>query len=156
MGKKKKKAAARETSRKTASRKRTASKKSAVQRSVRGKKNKGSAAVRPTAPKASGKKASAKKASSKKAASPIRLGRPKVTGDEKLFMLFHDDYHARQIFEFLRVETVKELEAYSPDEIVRLLSQPIQDTVRRIRERLASKNRRLAGDEQFAAQYKAQ
>ena len=56
-----------------------------------------------------------------------------VTQEEKLYMLFKEDYHARQIFEFLRVETVKDLEQFSPQQIVKLLSQPIQKTVLRIR-----------------------
>ena len=38
------------------------------------------------------------------------IGRVLVTQEEKLYMLFKEDYHARQIFEFLRVETVKDLE----------------------------------------------
>src|SRR5215510_11279093 len=57
------------------------------------------------------------------------LGRPKVTGDEDLDLLFRDDYHARQIFKFLKVETVKQLEQFSPAEILRLLSRPIKETV---------------------------
>jgi hypothetical protein len=85
----------------------------------------------------------------------ISLGRPKVTGEELLYMLFKDDYHARQIFEFLRVETVKELEQHSAREIIKRLSQPIEQTVDRIRRALAERNRCLAGDEQFAAEYKA-
>src|SRR4051812_25347030 len=38
------------------------------------------------------------------------LGRPLVTQEEKLYMLFHDDYQSRQVFEFLRVDTIKDLE----------------------------------------------
>lgn len=72
-----------------------------------------------------------------------------VTGEEKLFLLFKENYHARQIFEFLRVETVKDLEQYSPDEIVKILSKPIRETVRQIRLKLAEKNRYLSGDEEF-------
>ena len=41
-----------------------------------------------------------------------------MTNEEKLYMLFHEDYDARQIFEFLRVETVKDLEQFSPEQIV--------------------------------------
>ena len=52
-----------------------------------------------------------------------------MTADEKLYWLFHEDFHARQVFEFLRVETVRELEEYSPQEIVRRLTQPVRDTV---------------------------
>ena len=90
------------------------------------------------------------KAAAKAPAKRISLGRPKVTADEKLYMLFKDDYHARQIFEFLRVETVRELEEYSPQQIVDRLSAPIVTTVQRIRRQLAVLNRSLAGDQQFA------
>jgi hypothetical protein len=83
------------------------------------------------------------------------LGRPKVTGEELLFMLFKEDYHARQIFDFLRVEKVKDLEQYSPQQIVRLLSRPITQTVDRIRRKLAEKNRCLRDDAEFATQVKA-
>jgi hypothetical protein len=77
-----------------------------------------------------------------------------VTQDEKLYMLFREDFHARQIFEFLRVETVKDLEQYSPQQIVKMLSTPIQKTVERIRQKLAEKNRHLFGDEGFVVEYK--
>ena len=91
-----------------------------------------------------------------KAAAPTRvsLGRPKVTGDEELYMLFREDYHARQIFEFLRVETVRELERFSPQQIVDRLSAPIVETVLRIRRTLAGLNRSLAGDEAYALERK--
>lgn len=82
------------------------------------------------------------------------LGRPKVTGDELLFMLFKEDFHARQVFDFLRVERVKELEQYSPQQIVKLLSRPITETVDRIRRKLAEKNRCLRDDSEFAAEQK--
>lgn len=78
------------------------------------------------------------------------LGRPKITGEEKLFLLFKDDYQAREVFEFLRVQTVKELEAFSADQIFRRLTQPMRNTVDRIRRHLAERNRCLAGDEEFA------
>jgi hypothetical protein len=82
------------------------------------------------------------------------IGRVLVTQEEKLYMLFKEDYHARQIFEFLRVETVKDLEQFSPQQIVKLLSQPIHTTVLRIRRKLAEKNRHLAEDEAFVVEYK--
>jgi len=82
------------------------------------------------------------------------LGRPKVTGEEDLDMLFKEDYHARQIFKFLRVSTVKELEGYSAGEILRVLSRPIKETVERIRRSLAERNRCLAGDQDFAMEHK--
>jgi hypothetical protein len=82
------------------------------------------------------------------------LGRPKVTGEEDLDMLFKEDYHARQIFKFLRVGTVKDLEGYSAGEILRVLSRPIKETVERIRRLLAERNRCLAGDQDFALEHK--
>jgi hypothetical protein len=103
----------------------------------------------------------AKKSKAAKKAAPRKsklkeptLGRPLVTNEEKLYMLFKEDYHARQIFEFLRVETVKDLEQFSPEQIVRLLSKPIRTTVDRIRQRLAEKNRHLLEDVKFAAEWK--
>jgi hypothetical protein len=95
-----------------------------------------------------------KKAASKKRSKKISLGRPTVTAEEKLFMLFHEDYEARQVFEFLRAETVGELERHSPQDIVHSLSRPIRETVDRIRTKLAERNRCLAGDEEFAADRK--
>src|SRR5436190_20416260 len=89
-----------------------------------------------------------KSAPTKKAAKKISLGRPTVTAEEKLFMLFHDDFHARQIFEFLRAETVADLERFSPQEIIHRLSRPIRETVDRIRAKLAERNRCLADDQE--------
>ena len=102
------------------------------------------------------KQAPAKKSSrpSKKRTRKISLGRPTVTAEEKLFMLFHEDYEARQVFEFLRAETVGDLEQHSPQDIIHRLSRPIREMVDRIRKRLADRNRCLAGDEQFAADHK--
>lgn len=99
-------------------------------------------------------KSTAKKAASAKKAKQPSLGRPLVTNEEKLYMLFKEDYHARQIFEFLRVETVKDLEQFSPEQIVRLLSKPIRTTVDRIRQKLAGKNRYMLDDAEYAAQWK--
>ncbi|MBS0204053.1 MAG: hypothetical protein JSS49_14200 [Planctomycetes bacterium] len=55
------------------------------------------------------------------------------------------------VFEFLRVETVKELEQYSPQQIIHLLPKPIRTTVDGIRQRLAELKRSLREDEGFAA-----
>jgi len=90
----------------------------------------------------------------KKKAKKISLGRPTVTAEEKLFMLFHEDYEARQVFEFLRAETVADLEQHSPQDIIHRLSRPIRETVDRIRRKLAERNRCLTGDEQFAVEHK--
>ena len=105
--------------------------------------------------KSAGKKRPPKKkpASKAKKATRVRtpsLGRPTVSQEEKLFLLFREDYHARQIFEFLRAETVRDLEQFSPEEIVRRLSQPIRESVQRIRLKLAQHNRCLRDDQAFA------
>src|SRR5262245_37587807 len=102
------------------------------------------------------RKAKKKKSSPGKPAKKITLGRPTITAEEKLFMLFHGDYEARQVFEFLRAETVGDLEQFTPQEIIHRLSRPIRETVDRIRTALAQKNRCLAGDEEFAREHKAQ
>jgi len=94
-----------------------------------------------------------KRLASKKSPKKRSLGRPTITAEEKLFM-FHEDYEARQVFEFLRAETVADLEKFSPQEIIHRLSRPIRDTVDRIRVRLAERNRCLAEDEAFAVQQK--
>ena len=83
----------------------------------------------------------------------VSLGRPLITQEEKLYMLFHDDYHSRQVFEFLRVQTVCDLEQFTPHQIIHLLSKPIRTTVDRIRQRLAKYKRSLRDDEQFAVEY---
>ncbi len=97
-----------------------------------------------------------KKPASRKAVKEpeVSLGRPLVTQEEKLYMLFKDDYHARQIFEFLRVNTLRELEELSPQQIVRRVSKPVFDTVDRIRAKLAEMKRSLRDDESFAAEYR--
>ena len=82
------------------------------------------------------------------------LGRPKVTGEEDLDLFFKEDYHARQIFKFLNVQTLKDLERYSAGEILRRLSNPIKETVERIRRSLAHYNRCLNGDEEYALAHK--
>src|SRR5262245_43868184 len=101
------------------------------------------------------KKSAPKKPAKRKAPKNTALGRPTVTAEEKLFMLFHSDYEARQVFEFLRAETVADLEQFSPQEIIHRLSRPIRETVDRIRTALAQKNRCLAGDEEFAVAHKS-
>lgn len=90
----------------------------------------------------------------KKRTSRVSLGRPRVTGDARLDDLFRKDYQARELFEFLGVRTVRELEAFGPDEIVERLTAPVVQTVGRIRKGLAMMNRCLAGDGTFAADFK--
>src|SRR3954463_16584212 len=108
--------------------------------------------IKKTAGKA--KKAAKQLAPKKRPAKKVSLGRPTVTAEEKLFMLFHEDYEARQVFQFLRAESVGDLERFTPLEIVHRLSRPIRETVDRIRRKLAERNRCLAGDEGFAAEHK--
>jgi hypothetical protein len=111
---------------------------------------KGAAKKSPVANKVVANKVAAKKKSPRRAAArPQPLPRPTITAEEKLFLLFKDDYHARQIFDFLRAETVGELEQFTPRAIVARLSKPIEDAVERIRHKLAEKNRYLAGDEGY-------
>jgi hypothetical protein len=104
--------------------------------------------------KSAAKKPAARKAKPAVVKRGVSLGRPKVTGEEKLYMLFKDDYHARQVFEFLRVETVKDLEQFAPREIIDRLSLPIRQTVDRIRRLLAEKNRALKDDREYALDHK--
>ena len=139
-----------------------AKKKSASKRAAAAKKKpsplqakKATATSRNKKPAAATKSAGPKSAKRKSAKpSEPSIGRALVSADEKLYMLFKEDYHARQVFEFLRVETVRDLEQFSPEQIVKLLSQPVRSTVDRIRQKLADKNRCLAGDEQHAAELK--
>lgn len=92
--------------------------------------------------------------SGKRRPKPQPIGRPLVSGEEKLYLLFKEDYHARQIFEFLRCETIKDLEQFSPEQIVRLLSKPIRATLERVRQKLAEKNRHLLDDAAYAAAWR--
>lgn len=158
MGKKKQ-AAGRKVAKKAAKKKTTkkAAKKaaSAAKTAARKKTTKSSTKKKLPAKKSSTKKSTKSRSGSAAKSQGVKLGRPKVTGEEKLFMLFHDDYYARQVFDFLRVQTVKELEEYSPEEIIRLLSKPIRESVDHIRRRLAEKNRALKGDEEFVGRVKA-
>lgn len=111
--------------------------------------NKTSKAASPRKKTARRKATSTKKASSgRKRAAPARP-RPKIPGNAKLYLVFKEDFPARQIFTFLRVETVKELEAFRADEIIARLTAPVVSTVERIRQRLAENNRYLAGDEKL-------
>lgn len=126
------------------------------------------AAGKPVAKAASAKKGAAKvpaKTSKRAAASPPAaqksnstadsLGRPLVTMEEKLYLLFHEDHEARSVFEFLQVQTVGDLIRLSPEEIIRVLTAPVRRTINRIRQRLAEKNRALQGDEEFTRQHQA-
>ncbi|MEZ6145613.1 MAG: hypothetical protein R3B91_09415 [Planctomycetaceae bacterium] len=84
---------------------------------------------------------------------PVALGRPRVPGTADLDRMFRNDYEARQVFEFLKVKTVKELEEHSPEIIIHELTAPLMRTVERIRKALAVNNRFLAGDQKFAVEF---
>jgi hypothetical protein len=147
--------------------KKKATKKKAVRKKARGKlagKLKSPAAKRTSPGRASRvsgasarKQAAVKKrVGAKSAATDTGLGRPRISGDEKLYLLFKEDYHAREVFAYLRVETVKELEQHSAKEILKQLTAPVVGTVNRIREKLAGYNRCLLDDEEFARQANAE
>jgi hypothetical protein len=81
---------------------------------------------------------------------PASLGRVKVAADARLDLLFQKDYQAREVFDFLKVQTLRELEEHAPDEIIERLTGPLVQTVQRIRKTLALVHRHLAKDEKFA------
>ncbi|MEX0702137.1 MAG: hypothetical protein WD069_08580 [Planctomycetales bacterium] len=95
-------------------------------------------------------------AAQKSAARRKTLGRPRVPGDARLDLVFQKDYQAREVFEFLGVSTVRELERFGPDEIIRRLTSPMVQTVGRIRKALAVANRSLADDTEFALEFRDQ
>ena len=97
----------------------------------------------------------AKRSTRKKTGRSASLGRPRVPADARLDLVFQKDYQAREIFEFLHVQTVRELEQYGPDEIIERLTGPMVQTVERIRKALALSNRCLARDHKFARQFQA-
>ena len=134
---------------KAAVKKKTAGRKTAAgKKTVRNKKTvrKKMAVRKPAGRPASG---SAKK----KVKRAKSLGRPRLPADTKLDLVFQKDYQAREIFAFLGVETVKELEAYASDEIIERLAGPVIQTVGRIRKALAINNRCLADDLDFALEF---
>ena len=89
----------------------------------------------------------------KKSAPSVSLGRPKVVGEELLDLVFKEDFHARQIFVFLGVRTVRELEDFGPQQILDKAAQPLKETIDRIRRRLALLNRALREDQEFAIRF---
>jgi len=81
------------------------------------------------------------------------FGRVRVPVDARLDLVFQKDYQAREIFDFLKVQSIRELEQFAPDEILERLTGPMQQTVLRIRKTLALLNRHLARDERFAKEF---
>jgi hypothetical protein len=139
--------------------KKAAPKKKAAKKKVKKKtaKAKKAAAKKPVkkkvAKKTAGKKAAKKKASSKKAA--VVIGRPTLRGDADLDLAFKEDFQARQVFKFLRVSTINELEQLSAKQIRKVLIEPLAHTIERIRRTLADNNRCLAEDEDYLLEVKA-
>lgn len=95
-----------------------------------------------------------KRKAARRSAAP--LGRARVAGDAELDLFFAKDYEARQVFAFLGVKTLKELEQHAPREIIERLTAPMVQTVNRIRKSLSLNNRCLAGDQKFAMDFKRQ
>jgi hypothetical protein len=106
-------------------------------------------------PRAAAKR-SAKKPRAAKRKGPASLGRVKVAADARLDHLFQKDYQAREIFDFLKVQTLRELEQHAPQEIIERLTGPMVQTVQRIRKTLALVHRHLAKDEKFAKEFLAE
>jgi hypothetical protein len=113
--------------------------------------------VKRTAAKKKASSASPRKTAAQKATpqdSGPSLGRPKAKIDAKLDALFLRDFKAREVFDFLNVDTLRDLEQFSPAEIIDKLTAPMVQTVTRIRKSLAIRNRSLKGDKEFAADFK--
>jgi len=83
-----------------------------------------------------------------------KLGRSQIPIDAPLDIVFQNDQSAREAFVFLGIHTVRELEEFEPDELVRRLTSPAKQTVGRIRKILAMNNRSLEKDEAFALEFK--
>ncbi len=113
------------------------------------------AAKKSPAPKAGGKTlkkpAAVKKPATRRKSSGF--GRVRVPVDARLDLVFQKDYQAREVFDFLKVQTIRELEQFGPAEILDRLTGPMQQTVLRIRKTLALANRHLARDEKFAKEF---
>ena len=92
----------------------------------------------------------------KKAVKKASLGRPRIAGTAELDMEFRGDFGARQIFQVLDVQTFKELEAFSSQEITDRVITPLVQAVERIRKQLAMANRHLAGDQKFAQRFQSE
>jgi len=154
----KKKVAREKSVKRKATQQKAAARKSVAKRKVAAKKplKKKPAARKVVKKKAAQKPVGKRKAAKKKVKRAAALGRPKFTGEALLDQVFKEDYHARQIFTFLGVSSLKELEKFGPEEIVNRLSAPLVQTVQQIRKRLADHNRHLAGDLDYAVQRKQQ
>ena len=83
-----------------------------------------------------------------------KLGRSQIPIDAPLDIVFQNDPSAKEAFVFLQIHTIRELEQFEPDELVRRLTSPAKQTVGRIRKILAMNNRSLESDEAFALEFK--
>lgn len=82
-----------------------------------------------------------------------KLGRSRIPQEAPLAVIFQNDLQAQEAFTLLGIQTVRELEEFDPDELVRRLSSPAKQTVGRIRKMLALNNRCLSTDEAFALEF---
>lgn len=82
-----------------------------------------------------------------------RLGRSRIPIDAPLDVVFQNDTQAREAFSFLGIHSIRELEAFTADDLVLRLTGPAKLTVGRIRKILAMNNRCLTGDEDFAVEF---
>lgn len=177
VAKTKKKAAkaAKPATQKKATVKKAATKKKAAKKAAKKAVPKKAAVKKTAAKKVAAKKAATKKAAVKKKApvkqprkkgvrratlssgirkkSDRRLGRSRVPADAPLAVVFQNDAEAQKAFAFLEIQTIRELEEFDPDELVRRLSSPAKQTVGRIRKILALNNRCLQSDETFAVEF---
>ncbi len=163
-----KKTSARKTTQKKSAVKSSAAKKAASKKAVAAKKSgdpvKKKAAPRPSAaPAPPARKVVKKRKGVRRATTtaglrsgkPVRkLGRSQIPIDAPLDIVFQNDQSAREAFVFLGIHTVRELEQFEPDELVRRLTSPAKQTVGRIRKILAMNNRSLEQDEAFALEFK--
>jgi hypothetical protein len=163
------KTAARKTTRKktvnksVASKKKPVTKKSTVKKkpvAVEKRRNAARVPAEPTTParKVVKKRKGVRRATTTagiRSGKPVRkLGRSQIPIDAPLDIVFQNDQSAREAFVFLGIHTVRELEQFEPDELVRRLTSPAKQTVGRIRKILAMNNRSLEQDEAFALEFK--
>ncbi len=82
-----------------------------------------------------------------------KIGRSRIPVDAPLSVVFEHFPEAQDAFQLLQVQTIRELEEFEPDELVRRLTSPAKQTVGKIRKILAMNNRCLANDEAFAIEF---
>jgi hypothetical protein len=81
------------------------------------------------------------------------IGRSRIPADAPLSIVFEHFSDVQDAFKLLQIQTIRELEEFEPDELVRRLTSPAKQTVGRIRKILAMNNRCLANDESFAIEF---